>query len=194
MSEAELFRREMSGVRQLGTGAPARIPNRNPFRVARDIVDPDAEALVELSDLVTGVGPFDITNTTEYVEGAVVGLDPRIVRRLRAGEYACQRTPRPARHDRRRCQGRRGSIPRPAFRRGYRCVLIVHGRGLNSEGPIRCSRSASSTWLSHGARARLGLAFTSARPCDGGAGAMYVLLRRQRRPKEDLRVTEGSKS
>jgi DNA-nicking Smr family endonuclease len=51
-----------------------------------------------------------------------------------------------------------------------------------------------ASWLSHGAHARLVLAFTSARPCDGGAGAMYVLLRRQRASKHPLRVTEGSKA
>jgi len=37
------------------------------------------------------------------------------------------------------------------------------------------------------------LAFTSARPCDGGAGAVYVLLRRLRHVKRPIRVTEGAK-
>ena len=45
------------------------------------------------------------------------------------------------------------------------------------------------------ARGRIGryvLAFTSARPVDGGAGALYVLLRRDRRQRP-IRVTEGTK-
>lgn len=194
LSEEELFQREMAGVRQLQTGAPARVPQPKPAPSPRAIVDPDAEALAELSDLVTGAGPFDLTNTTEYVEGAVVGLDPRLVRRLRAGEYAAQ-----AHLD---LHGLIAADARVAvdeflaraFRRGYRCVLIIHGRGLNSAGKNPVLKKHLSTWLSHGSHARLVLAFTSARPCDGGAGAVYVLLRRQRTSKRPLRVTEGSKS
>jgi len=37
---------------------------------------PDAEALAELCDIVAGSAPFDLTQTDEHVEGAVVGLDP----------------------------------------------------------------------------------------------------------------------
>ena len=48
-----------------------------------------------------------------------------------------------------------------------------------------------TTWLARGHWARQVLAFTSARLCDGGAGAVYVLLRRQREGKHPIRVTEG---
>jgi DNA-nicking Smr family endonuclease len=48
-------------------------------------------------------------------------------------------------------------------------------------------------WLSRGPWARSVLAFTSARPCDGGAGALYILLRRKRDAKKQVRVTEGAK-
>jgi DNA-nicking Smr family endonuclease len=194
LSEAELFEREMAGVRQFAGVEPARVPQPRPAREPRAIVDPDAEAMAELSDLVTGVGPFDITNTTEYMEGAVVGLDPRLVRRLRKGEFVAQH------HldlhglviaDARQAVDR---FLADAHRHGYRCVLIIHGRGLNSVGQTPVLKKHLAQWLSRGAHARLVLAFTSARPCDGGAGAAYVLLRRQRTSKHALRVTEGSKA
>ena len=38
------------------------------------------------------------------------------------------------------------------------------------------------------------VAFTSARPCDGGLGAVYVLLRRKRHEKKDVRVIQGAGS
>ena len=47
-------------------------------------------ALAVLSDLVAGNGDFDISDSTEYVEGAVVGFDPRVLKRLRRGEFAYQ--------------------------------------------------------------------------------------------------------
>ena len=47
-------------------------------------------------------------------------------------------------------------------------------------------------WLARGRSARIVLGFTTARPCDGGAGALYVLLRRDR-TRRPIRVIEGAK-
>jgi DNA-nicking Smr family endonuclease len=193
VSEESLFRREMADVRPL-SARPGRIAQPSPARPRREIVDADAEALAELSDLVTGIGPFDITNTEEYLEGTVIGLDPRLVGRLRAGEFAYQ-----SHLDLHgmNAEEARLAVDRfltLAYRRGHRCVLIIHGRGLNSEGHTPVLKKRLASWLVRGAHARLVLAFTSARPCDGGAGALYVLLRRQRRAKQRMRVTEGSGS
>jgi DNA-nicking Smr family endonuclease len=57
---------------------------------------------------------------------------------------------------------------------GRRCVRIVHGKGYRSgaRGPVL--KMAVDLWL----RRHLDvMAFTSARPMDGGTGALYVLLR-----------------
>ena len=63
-------------------------------------------------------------------------------------------------------------------RAGHRCVLLVHGRGLHSKDNIPILKQAVRSWLERGQIARAVLAFASARPCDGGVGAVYVLLRR----------------
>ncbi|HWP94315.1 MAG TPA: Smr/MutS family protein [Gammaproteobacteria bacterium] len=58
---------------------------------------------------------------------------------------------------------------------GIRCVRIIHGKGLGSgpRGPVLKRRVA--LWL----RRRTDvLAYSSARPADGGTGAVYVLLKR----------------
>jgi DNA-nicking Smr family endonuclease len=57
---------------------------------------------------------------------------------------------------------------------GCRCVRIIHGKGYRSgaRGPVL--KAAVNLWL----RRHLDvLAFVSARAIDGGAGAVYVLLR-----------------
>ena len=53
-------------------------------RNARELVIPpeEAEAFAELCELVNGAGVFDITQSDEHIEGAMVGLDPRLLRRL----------------------------------------------------------------------------------------------------------------
>jgi DNA-nicking Smr family endonuclease len=62
--------------------------------------------------------------------------------------------------------------------RGLRCVLIIHGRGMNSRDQIPILKQRMSSWLKRGRLKHLVLAFATARPCDGGAGALYVLLRK----------------
>ena len=58
---------------------------------------------------------------------------------------------------------------------GDSCVLIVHGRGLSSkQEPVL--KSKVKEWLEKGPYRKYVLAYSSARPCDGGLGATYVLL------------------
>lgn len=59
--------------------------------------------------------------------------------------------------------------------RGLRCVRIIHGKGLGSglAGPVL--KPKVDLWLR---RWDPVLAFASARPIDGGSGALYVLLKR----------------
>lgn len=58
--------------------------------------------------------------------------------------------------------------------RQQRCIRVIHGKGYRSgsRGPVL--KAAVNTWLR---RDHDVIAFTSARAIDGGAGALYVLLR-----------------
>jgi len=56
---------------------------------------------------------------------------------------------------------------------GRRCVRIVHGKGLRSPGREPVLKKLVHGWL---AQRREVLAFCQARPVDGGAGAVIVLL------------------
>jgi DNA-nicking Smr family endonuclease len=76
---------------------------------------------------------------------------------------------------------------------GHRGVLIVHGRGHGSKDNVPVLKERLKSWLARGRIGRSILAFTSARPADGGTGALYVLLRRRRGRKEPISVYEGAK-
>lgn len=193
LDEQTLLERAMAGVVPLTPDARARIEPPAPAHGPRPPISEEAEAMAALSDLVAGTARFDITDTREYVEGAVVGLDPRLLRRLRRGDFAWQtyldlhgmtvQEARPA-VDRFLAEG---------VRLGHRCVLVVHGRGHNSKDQTPVLKERLKVWLARGQSARIVLAFATARPCDGGAGALYVLLRRDRR-RRPIRVTEGAAS
>ena len=182
----------MEGVRPLPRRGGRRVDGPTPASQPRPRVSEEAEALAELSDLVHGETSFDVSDTREYVEGAIVGLDPRVLRRLRRGDFAWQ-----VHIDLHGMTADQARVAVLAFlqasvRAGYRCVLVVHGRGLNSKDQTPVLKERMKSWLARGAAARVVLAFTTARPCDGGAGALYVLLRRDR-SRRPIRVTEGAK-
>jgi DNA-nicking Smr family endonuclease len=66
-----------------------------------------------------------------------------------------------------------------SFQAGRRCVLVITGRRLGPDGP-GVLKSAVPRWLGEAELRRRILAVATAQPRDGGAGALYLLLRRQR--------------
>ncbi|MGH6741945.1 MAG: Smr/MutS family protein [Bradyrhizobium sp.] len=190
IDDATMFRQAVDGVRRLGDQRPVRVVPRP--EVAREVVSEDAEVLAQLSDLVSGAGTFELNETEEYTEGTRLGLDPRLVTRLRRGEFAVQ-----AHID---LHGKIQADAKLALegfvvdsvRKGLRTVLVVHGRGLRSPGGMPVLKHAAAQWLSHGHMGGYVLAFATARSADGGAGAMYVLLRRDRR-RAKFDVLQGAK-
>jgi DNA-nicking Smr family endonuclease len=178
LSDEELFLQEVGGARPIQpaggrVGAPPPDPNR---LVARP--SDDAEVLAQLADLCGGDGPFDIADSDEYIEGLADGIDRRLLKRLRGGEYAVQAHIDLHGQKREEAKERVGRFILESRKAGRRCVLIVHGRGLHSKDQIPVLKQSLRTWLERGQMARSVLAFATARPTDGGAGAVYVLLRR----------------
>ncbi len=64
-----------------------------------------------------------------------------------------------------------------AVRSNYRCVKIIHGKGLNSPDGISRVKLNTQSLL---AQNRFVLGYCKALPNDGGSGAKYVLLKRRR--------------
>jgi DNA-nicking Smr family endonuclease len=172
--EAALFYSAMDGVQQITHRGEAPAPNpRLP-----EIIDENAEALAQLSELVAGQGDFEFSGTDEYIEGAGPGIDKNLLRSLRRGDFSIQ--------DRLDLHGMSAADAHKAVERFLsdsrrakkRCVLIVHGRGLNSKDQVPVLKASLKAWLSQKRLGQMVLAFATARPQDGGAGAVYVLLRR----------------
>jgi len=165
-----------NGTEPLAQGRPLAEKRAAP-RPVLDEVD-DAELVMrELDDLVHGTVPFDFAGTDEYIEAAVQGLDRRVVRRLKRGEFSVQAHLDLHGYNRQEARQLVARFVERALADGKRCVLIVHGRGLGSKDNIPVLKQKLASWLTRGAIGRKVLAYTSARPYDGGAGAVYVLLR-----------------
>jgi DNA-nicking Smr family endonuclease len=172
--DASLFYAAMDGVQQITNRGEAPKPNpRLP-----EIIDENAEALAQLSELVAGSGEFDIADTEEFIEGASPGTDRNLLRALRRGDFSLQG--RLDLHGMTQVEAK-AAVERflnDSRRAKRRCVLIVHGKGLNSQDQIPVLKQQLKGWLSQKHIGKQVLAFATARPQDGGAGAVYVLLRR----------------
>lgn len=110
--------------------------------------------------------------------GEHAGIDKSTRRRLAQGQLAIES--RLDLHGMTAAQAERrlaGFID-SATRQDQRCVLVITGKGVGGTGVLR---RLVPEWLKSPPLAKRVLAISSARPGDGGDGALYVLLRRRRR-------------
>ena len=124
--------------------------------------------------------PAAATPSHEPVDGgdeafAAPGVDRREIRKLRRGDYAVgDRYDLHGMTAAEACASVQHFIDSSRHSR-QRCVCIVHGRGLHSEGGAAILRAQVRKYLrSH----RAVLAYADAPRSDGGTGAVYVLLRK----------------
>src|SRR4051812_19634391 len=125
---------------------------------------------------------FVVEQTGDEIAGRTPDVSLKLLRELRAGAPAVEA--RLDLHGRGRAEALRAleSFVAGARARGARALLVIHGRGRGSDtgGPVL--RPALWQWLASPTAERSGvMAFASARPRDGGAGATLVLLRRHGR-------------
>ena len=169
--ERELFARSVGPVTPLKAVARAivRRPQPAPLPLQRRL-DEQAVLREALSD------DFDVESLLE-TDAALswrrAGVGPDVLRKLRRGDWAVQS--QLDLHGLRRdaARERLGEFVRDAARRGLRCVRVVHGKGHGSPGKQAVLKDKVRSWLVQKAEV---LAFVQARPAEGGAGALLVLL------------------
>jgi DNA-nicking Smr family endonuclease len=115
-----------------------------------------------------------LLHTDEHLSFRRPGMGADVVRKLRAGTWSIQR--QIDLHGLRRDDARDalGQFIREAHKDGIRCLRVVHGKGLGSPGKAPVLKGRVHSWLVQKSEV---MAFVQARPVDGGAGALVVLLR-----------------
>jgi DNA-nicking Smr family endonuclease len=175
-----LFKSAMTGVTPLPAGPAKRIPIQPADRDGpRFLAMEQIEAYTQLVDLVAGHGPFELSYSDEYIDGAVLGISPEVLKKLREGYFS--------HHDyldlhglnRQQARSEVRNFIMESFNARRRCVLIIAGRGLNSKDKEPVLKNSLPIWLTRAPLKRVVLAFASARSYDGGWGAFYVLLRKR---------------
>lgn len=167
--DARLFREAVRDVKPLTHERPALRP-RGPVPRAR-FTRADRHAV--LRESLAGGSDDPVSAAGDELAFHRAGLQSPVLRKLRRGQYRVQAeldlhglSVVEAKHALR-------EFLAEALHRRMRCVRIVHGKGLRSghRGPVL--KSAVSGMLRRTAAV---VAYVSARPVDGGTGAVYVLL------------------
>jgi len=191
--EEELFKKAMEGVTPISReNVVERIFQIELPEGSRN--NEDAGILEKLRELVQyGIG-FNVADTPEYIEGTNYQVHPTVAKRLHQGDYSIQ-----AFVD---LHGLQVEDAKEVFEKflkwaittGKTGVLIVHGRGLSSPSEPVLKKKVVE-WLTRGPWRKWVAAYSSARKCDGGAGATYVLLRpRPVSKRTKVKRADGEKS
>jgi DNA-nicking Smr family endonuclease len=176
--ERDLFNEAMSGVAPIVQDKYSPNDDVAAVLVHKDPCLPQCDVLRKLDELVQSGDGFFVADTPEYHEGVGHRIHPTATRHLHGGRFSIQA--HIDLHGLSAPEAERAvdDFLREAIRSGKRAVLVVHGRGLSSPGrPIL--KTKVRDWLTRGTWRKWVMAFTSARLCDGGAGATYVLLRQR---------------
>ena len=171
-ADAALFKRMVGAVHGIApTGRATLTPPRPQPIPARRQIDEQAALRESLSD------EFDVESLLETDETLSwrrpeLGID--VVRKLRRGVWALQGEL--DLHGLRTDEAREAlsEFLRQAHLKGWRCVRVVHGKGLGSPGKQPVLKDKTRRWLVQSERV---LAFVQARADEGGVGALVVLLK-----------------
>ena len=125
------------------------------------------EALSDEFDVET------LLDTDDALSYRRTGIGTDVTRKLRKGGWSIQG--QVDLHGLRREDAREALVGfiKDAARMGWRCVRVVHGKGLGSPGKTPVLKGKVQSWLIQKQEV---LAFVQARPAHGGAGALVVLL------------------
>jgi DNA-nicking Smr family endonuclease len=175
--EATLFERAMIGVVPLHHGErlcePGHRRKSTPLSCASLNED---DTVSRLHCLIRDGKGFIVSQTPEYMEGKGPTVAPDITERLHRGHYSIEAHIDLHGQTAAEAESSFNRFLRESTRLGRRAVLVIHGRGLSSpDRPVLKNRV--DQWLSSGFWRKWVAAYCSARMCDGGAGATYVLLR-----------------
>ncbi len=168
---AELFRQAVGEVTPVNNDRVA--PTRKPPAPRPRQFELDEKAVMH--DAMHDPRDPEAMDTGEHLAWARSGVQRRVMRKLRNGFYTIQAELDLHGHNVNQArEAMQQFIADTTWSKGSCCVRIIHGKGRKTLTDSPVLKPFTASWL----RQRKDvLAYTSAKPADGGTGALYVLLR-----------------
>lgn len=124
--------------------------------------------------------PTRLAPLPELSHASQTGLDKSTARKLKKGQQRIEG--RMDLHGMTQEQAHRAlnAFIDGAYHAGKRCVLVITGKGLKPDGSVGVLRAAVPRWMNQSPNRERVLAFSYATQKDGGEGALYVMLKRNK--------------
>ncbi len=172
--EKILYAEAMEGVQKISNDKTL-IKRPIPKKVHCVAKENDPRQLLE--EAVADKRKLNVANMPEYMEGYAEGTNPITIEKLKNGEFSIQKT-----LDLHGLSIDDAKVSLEEFivdsiKSCLNCVKVVHGRGLKSKG-VPVLKENLKAWIVRAMNRKWVIAFSSARMCDGGPGATYILLKK----------------
>jgi len=192
MSDDDDFREAMADVAPL---AQKKVVHARPRPVATPAQIERREAALgtrkpKVDPNYLSLGEVPILHPRETLEWKKDGVQHEVFRKLRAGKYPIEGTLDLHRHTVKEARAALFAFVNLALGKGWRTVLVSHGRGERNPTPGRI-KSYVAHWLTEIPEV---IAFHSAIPPHGGTGSVYVMLKKSAAARENARELHGQKS
>jgi DNA-nicking Smr family endonuclease len=152
-------------------------PSPDPPPIASGDSDADDRRLMQTA--INEDNPMPVLDHPEYIEGWIGVAGQRFLPRLRNGLYSIQGQLDLHGFNRIEAQIATEDYIVAMARFQSCCIKIIHGRGINSPTNRAILKDDLQRLLKTRKMARYVVAYASAPSCDGGVGAVYVLLCRR---------------
>ncbi len=184
--DEEVFMSAMQGVQQIEGQGGRQVAPKAKLSTKTTIIDPEERAQKDLQRFLRGDVEFELEYTEDFMYGYVRGLDIKTFQQLKAGSLNV--AAKLDLHGMTSDQAQESLLffIRESYQQNHRCVLVVTGRGINSPGGQSVLKRETEGWLTLDPLKRVVLAFCTAQPIDGGAGAVYVLLRNPKKAQGQI--------
>jgi DNA-nicking Smr family endonuclease len=129
------------------------------------------------------VRPGELLRSTflpKLSHGAQTGLDKSNAKKLKKGQHTIERQLDLHGMNQEQAHLALNLFIEVSYGDRKRCVLVITGKGLKPSGSVGVLRMAAPRWLNEKPNRRRVLAFSYATQKDGGEGALYVMLKKNR--------------
>lgn len=185
--DIDLFKQEMEGVQPIKV--QARVHSASPKKASPGQKQrlQDAQSQAPISDNFLGVDHLDMVLPLDVLSFRRNGLAHGVFKRLKQGKYSIDG--RLDLHHKNVEQARKAvfGFIKDCQKYDIRTAIILHGKGEKSDPPALL-KSYTNRWLKEIPEV---MAFHSAQPYHGGAGAAYVLIKKSENKKNENRIKYG---
>lgn len=171
-TDQEIFSEAMADVKEIKEfrKIPPKIPPKiKPVPVTKD------DSVEILRQIVSGEGKIKLSDTGEYIEWVSPDVRKDIAQKLHEGNFSVQDHIDLHGMTEVEAEEAFSAFFREALKKRLFCIKVIHGRGLRSpQRPVL--KEALKKWL-HSTFRKSVLAYSTAKDCDGGLGATYIILK-----------------